>query len=135
MSQYVKQTVSMDSFDRDDFRNALTDERFKHDFAIDFDNKRITERGMVVIPDNQRDVDAVVTFKNSHSGVGIVFNEEGGLEVRGDFYSSGTRLEEFSKQIAMIYNAYKVAKAAQMNNYMVNILSQSRQEIKLECLG
>lgn len=135
MSQYVKQTVSMDSFDRDDFRNALTDERFKHDFTIDFDNKRITERGMVVIPDNQRDVDAVVTFKNSHSGVGIVFNEEGGLEVRGDFYSSGTRLKEFSKQIAMIYNAYKVAKAAQMNNYMVNILSQSRQEIKLECLG
>lgn len=135
MSQYVKQTVSMDSFDRDDFRNALIDERFKHDFTIDFDNKRITERGMVVIPDNQRDVDAVVTFKNSHSGVGIVFNEEGGLEVRGDFYSSGTRLEEFSKQIAMIYNAYKVAKAAQMNNYMVNILSQSRQEIKLECLG
>lgn len=135
MSQYVKQTVSMDSFDRDDFRNALTDERFEHDFIIDFDNKRITERGMVVIPDNQRDVDAVVTFKNSHSGVGIVFNEEGGLEVRGDFYSSGTRLEEFSKQIAMIYNAYKVAKAAQMNNYMVNILSQSRQEIKLECLG
>lgn len=134
MSQYVKQTVSMDSFDRDDFRNALIDERFKHDFTIDFDNKRITERGMVVIPDNQRDVDAVVTFKNSHSGVGIVFNEEGGLEVRGDFYSSGTRLEEFSKQIAMIYNAYKVAKAAQMNNYMVNILSQSRQEIKLECL-
>lgn len=135
MSQYVKQTVSMDSFDRDDFRNALTDKRFEHDFTIDFDNKRITERGMVVIPDNQRDVDAVVTFKNSHSGVGIVFNEEGGLEVRGDFYSSGTRLEEFSKQIAMIYNAYKVAKAAQMNNYMVNILSQSRQEIKLECLG
>lgn len=135
MSQYVKQTVSMDSFDRDDFHNALTDERFEHDFTIDFDNKRITERGMVVIPDNQRDVDAVVTFKNSHSGVGIVFNEEGGLEVRGDFYSSGTRLEEFSKQIAMIYNAYKVAKAAQMNNYMVNILSQSRQEIKLECLG
>lgn len=135
MSQYVKQTVSMDSFDRDDFRNALTDERFEHDFTIDFDNKRITERGMVVIPDNQRDVDAVVTFKNSHSGVGIVFNEEGGLEVRGDFYSSGTRLKEFSKQIAMIYNAYKVAKAAQMNNYMVNILSQSRQEIKLECLG
>lgn len=135
MSQYVKQTVSMDSFDHDDFRNALTDERFEHDFTIDFDNKRITERGMVVIPDNQRDVDAVVTFKNSHSGVGIVFNEEGGLEVRGDFYSSGTRLEEFSKQIAMIYNAYKVAKAAQMNNYMVNILSQSRQEIKLECLG
>lgn len=135
MSQYVKQTVSMDSFDRDDFRNALTDERFKHDFTIDFDNKRITERGMVVIPDNQRDVDAVVTFKNSHSGVGIVFNEEGGLEVRGDFYSSGIRLEEFSKQIAMIYNAYKVARAAQMNNYMVNILSQSRQEIKLECLG
>lgn len=135
MSQYVKQTISMDSFDRDDFRNALTDERFEHDFTIDFDNKRITERGMVVIPDNQRDVDAVVTFKNSHSGVGIVFNEEGGLEVRGDFYSSGTHLEEFSKQIAMIYNAYKVAKAAQMNNYMVNILSQSRQEIKLECLG
>ena len=92
MSQYVKQTVSMDSFDRDDFRNALTDERFEHDFTIDFDNKRITERGMVVIPDNQRDVDAVVTFKNSHSGVGIVFNEEGGLEVRWDFYSSGTRL-------------------------------------------
>lgn len=138
MSQYLKQKVeTLKDVSRRDFMEAMMDKEFNKDFDIDFDGKILDASGMIVIPKDQREVNATVSFhdKNHKAHVGLVFNDDYSVEVRGDFYGSGTNIKQFSEKLGMIYNSYKVVKAARSAGYMVNIIAQSNQEIKLECLA
>ena len=125
MSKYVRQQI-----DQSVFMQMMQDDRFEKGFTVDFDDKRLADNYYgVTVPKDQRDVDCTVRI-DGKTQVGLVFKEDGKLEIRGDFWGTNMSLKTLSEQLGMLYQAYNFAYQLDAMNFMGQI-EQTQDYIEL----
>ena len=131
MSKYVRQQIeTLSDVDQNVFMQMMQDDRFEKDFTVDFDDKRLADNYYgVTVPKDQRDVDCTVRI-DGKTQVGLVFKEDGKLEIRGDFWGTNMSLKTLSEQLGMLYQAYNFAYQLDAMNFMGQI-EQTQDYIEL----
>lgn len=131
MSKYVRQQIeTLSDVDQNVFMQMMQDDRFEKGFTVDFDDKRLADNYYgVTVPKDQRDVDCTVRI-NGKTQVGLVFKEDGKLEIRGDFWGTNMTLKSLSEQLGMLYQAYNFAYQLDAMNFMGQI-EQTQDYIEL----
>lgn len=131
MSKYVRQQIeTLSDVDQNVFMQMMQDDRFEKGFTVDFDDKRLLDNYYgVTVPKDQRDVDCTVRI-NGKTQVGLVFKEDGKLEIRGDFWGTNMSLKTLSEQLGMLYQAYNFAYQLDAMNFMGQI-EQTQDYIEL----
>jgi hypothetical protein len=131
MSKYVRQQIeTLSDVDQNVFMQMMQDDRFEKGFTVDFDDKRLADNYYgVTVPKDQRDVDCTVRI-NGKTQVGLVFKEDGKLEIRGDFWGTNMSLKTLSEQLGMLYQAYNFAYQLDAMNFMGQI-EQTQDYIEL----
>lgn len=131
MSKYVRQQIeTLENVDQTVFMRMMQDGRFEKGFTIDFDDKRLADNYYgVTVPRDQRDVDCTVRI-DGKTQVGLVFKEDGKLEIRGDFWGTNMSLKTLSEQLGMLYQAYNFAYQLDAMNFMGQI-EQTQDYIEL----
>ena len=131
MSKYVRQQIeTLSDVDQNVFMQMMQDDRFEKGFTVDFDDKRLADNYYgVTVPKNQRDVDCTVRI-DGKTQVGLVFKEDGKLEIRGDFWGTNMTLKSLSEQLGMLYQAYNFAYQLDAMNFMGQI-EQTQDYIEL----
>ena len=131
MSKYVRQQIeTLSDVDQSIFMQMMQDDRFEKGFTVDFDDKRLADNYYgVTVPRDQRDVDCTVRI-NGKTQVGLVFKEDGKLEIRGDFWGTNMSLKTLSEQLGMLYQAYNFAYQLDAMNFMGQI-EQTQDYIEL----
>lgn len=131
MSKYVRQQIeTLSDVDQNVFMQMMQDDRFEKGFTVDFDDKRLADNYYgVTVPKDQRDVDCTVCI-NGKTQVGLVFKEDGKLEIRGDFWGTDMTLKSLSEQLGMLYQAYNFAYQLDAMNFMGQI-EQTQDYIEL----
>lgn len=116
--------------DQNVFMQMMQDDRFEKGFTVDFDDKRLADNYYgVTVPKDQRDVDCTVRIDRK-TQVGLVFKEDGKLEIRGDFWGTNMSLKTLSEQLGMLYQAYNFAYQLDAMNFMGQI-EQTQDYIEL----
>lgn len=131
MSKYVRQQIeTLSDVDQNVFMQMMQDDRFEKGFTVDFDDKRLADNYYgVTVPKDQRDVDCTVRIDGKIQ-VGLVFKEDGKLEIRGDFWGTNMSLKTLSEQLGMLYQAYNFAYQLDAMNFMGQI-EQTQEYIEL----
>lgn len=131
MSKYIRQQIeTLSDVDQNVFMQMMQDDRFEKGFTVDFDDKRLADNYYgVTVPKDQRDVDCTVRI-NGKTQVGLVFKEDGKLEIRGDFWGTNMSLKTLSEQLGMLYQAYNFAYQLDAMNFMGQI-EQTQDYIEL----
>lgn len=131
MSKYVRQQIeTLSDVDQNVFMQMMQDDRFEKGFTVDFDDKRLADNYYgVTVPKDQRDVDCTVRI-DGKTQVGLVFKEDGKLEIRGDFWGTNMSLKTLSEQLGMLYQAYNFAYQLDTMNFMGQI-EQTQDYIEL----
>lgn len=131
MSKYVRQQIeTLSDVDQNIFMQMMQDDRFEKGFTVDFDDKRLANNYYgVTVPKDQRDVDCTVRI-DGKTQVGLVFKEDGKLEIRGDFWGTNMSLKTLSEQLGMLYQAYNFAYQLDAMNFMGQI-EQTQDYIEL----
>lgn len=131
MSKYVRQQIeTLSDVDQNVFMQMMQDDRFEKGFSVDFDDKRLADNYYgVTVPKDQRDVDCTVRI-DGKTQVGLVFKEDGKLEIRGDFWGTNMTLKSLSEQLGMLYQAYNFAYQLDAMNFMGQI-EQTQDYIEL----
>ena len=131
MSKYVRQQIeTLSDVDQNVFMQMMQDDRFEKGFTVDFDDKRLADNYYgVTVPKDQRDVDCTVRI-DGKTQVGLVFKEDGKLEIRGDFWGTNMSLKSLSEQLGMLYQAYNFAYQLDAMNFMGQI-EQTQDYIEL----
>lgn len=131
MSKYVRQQIeTLSDVDQNVFMQMMQDDRFEKGFTVDFDDKRLADNYYgVTVPKDQRDVDCTVRI-DGKTQVGLVFKEDGKLEIRGDFWGTNMTLKTLSEQLGMLYQAYNFAYQLDAMNFMGQI-EQTQDYIEL----
>lgn len=131
MSKYVRQQIeTLSDVDQNIFMQMMQDDRFEKGFTVDFDDKRLANNYYgVTVPKDQRDVDCTVRI-DGKTQVGLVFKEDGKLEIRGDFWGTNMSLKTLSEQLGMLYQAYNFAYQLDAMNFMGQI-KQTQDYIEL----
>lgn len=131
MSKYVRQQIeTLENVDQTVFMQMMQDDRFEKGFSVDFDDKRLADNYYgVTVPKDQRDVDCTVRI-DGKTQVGLVFKEDGKLEIRGDFWGTNMSLKTLSEQLGMLYQAYNFAYQLDAMNFMGQI-EQTQDYIEL----
>jgi hypothetical protein len=131
MSKYVRQQIeTLSDVDQNVFMQMMQDDRFEKGFTVDFDDKRLADNYYgVTVPRDQRDVDCTVRI-DGKTQVGLVFKEDGKLEIRGDFWGTNMSLKTLSEQLGMLYQAYNFAYQLDAMNFMGQI-EQTQDYIEL----
>lgn len=131
MSKYVRQQIeTLSDVDQNVFMQMMQDDRFEKGFTVDFDDKRLADNYYgVTVPKDQRDVDCTVRI-DGKTQVGLVFKEDGKLEIRGDFWGTNITLKTLSEQLGMLYQAYNFAYQLDAMNFMGQI-EQTQDYIEL----
>lgn len=131
MSKYVRQQIeTLSDVDQSIFMQMMQDDRFEKGFSVDFDDKRLADNYYgVTVPKDQRDVDCTVRI-DGKTQVGLVFKEDGKLEIRGDFWGTNMSLKTLSEQLGMLYQAYNFAYQLDAMNFMGQI-EQTQDYIEL----
>lgn len=131
MSKYVRQQIeTLSDVDQNMFMQMMQDDRFEKGFTVDFDDKRLADNYYgVTVPKDQRDVDCTVRI-DGKTQVGLVFKEDGKLEIRGDFWGTNMSLKTLSEQLGMLYQAYNFAYQLDAMNFMGQI-EQTQDYIEL----
>lgn len=131
MSKYVRQQIeTLSDVDQNVFMQMMQDDRFEKGFTVDFDDKRLADNYYgVTVPKDQRDVDCTVRI-DGKTQVGLVFKEDGKLEIRGDFWGTNMSLRTLSEQLGMLYQAYNFAYQLDAMNFMGQI-EQTQDYIEL----
>lgn len=131
MSKYVRQQIeTLSDVDKNIFMQMMQDDRFEKGFTVDFDDKRLADNYYgVTVPKDQRDVDCTVRI-DGKTQVGLVFKEDGKLEIRGDFWGTNMSLKTLSEQLGMLYQAYNFAYQLDAMNFMGQI-EQTQDYIEL----
>lgn len=131
MSKYVRQQIeTLSDVDKNVFMQMMQDDRFEKGFTVDFDDKRLADNYYgVTVPKDQRDVDCTVRI-DGKTQVGLVFKEDGKLEIRGDFWGTNMSLKTLSEQLGMLYQAYNFAYQLDAMNFMGQI-EQTQDYIEL----
>jgi hypothetical protein len=131
MSKYVRQQIeTLSDVDQNIFMQMMQDDRFEKGFTVDFDDKRLADNYYgVTVPKDQRDVDCTVRI-DGKTQVGLVFKEDGKLEIRGDFWGTNMSLKTLSEQLGMLYQAYNFAYQLDAMNFMGQI-EQTQDYIEL----
>lgn len=131
MSKYVRQQIeTLSDVDQNVFMQMMQDDRFEKGFTVDFDDKRLADNYYgVTVPKDQRDVDCTVRI-DGKTQVGLVFKEDGKLEIRGDFWGTSMTLKSLSEQLGMLYQAYNFAYQLDAMNFMGQI-EQTQDYIEL----
>lgn len=131
MSKYVRQQIeTLENVDQTVFMRMMQDDRFEKGFTVDFDDKRLADNYYgVTVPKDQRDVDCTVRI-DGKTQVGLVFKEDGKLEIRGDFWGTNMTLKTLSEQLGMLYQAYNFAYQLDAMNFMGQI-EQTQDYIEL----
>ena len=131
MSKYVRQQIeTLENVDQNVFMQMMQDDRFEKGFTVDFDDKRLADNYYgVTVPKDQRDVDCTVRIDGKIQ-VGLVFKEDGKLEIRGDFWGTNMSLKTLSEQLGMLYQAYNFAYQLDAMNFMGQI-EQTQDYIEL----
>lgn len=131
MSKYVRQQIeTLSDVDQNVFMQMMQDDRFEKGFTVDFDDKRLADNYYgVTVPKDQRDVDCTVHI-DGKTQVGLVFKEDGKLEIRGDFWGTNMSLKTLSEQLGMLYQAYNFAYQLDAMNFMGQI-EQTQDYIEL----
>ena len=131
MSKYVRQQIeTLSDVDQNVFMQMMQDDRFEKGFTVDFDDKRLADNYYgVTVPTDQRDVDCTVRI-DGKTQVGLVFKEDGKLEIRGDFWGTNMSLKTLSEQLGMLYQAYNFAYQLDAMNFMGQI-EQTQDYIEL----
>lgn len=131
MSKYVRQQIeTLSDVDQSIFMQMMQDDRFEKGFTVDFDDKRLADNYYgVIVPKDQRDVDCTVRI-DGKTQVGLVFKEDGKLEIRGDFWGTNMSLKTLSEQLGMLYQAYNFAYQLDAMNFMGQI-EQTQDYIEL----
>lgn len=131
MSKYVRQQIeTLENVDQNVFMQMMQDDRFEKGFTVDFDDKRLADNYYgVTVPRDQRDVDCTVRI-DGKTQVGLVFKEDGKLEIRGDFWGTNMSLKTLSEQLGMLYQAYNFAYQLDAMNFMGQI-EQTQDYIEL----
>lgn len=131
MSKYVRQQIeTLSDVDQNVFMQMMQDDRFEKGFTVDFDDKRLADNYYgVTVPRDQRDVDCTVRI-DGKTQVGLVFKEDGKLEIRGDFWGTSMTLKSLSEQLGMLYQAYNFAYQLDAMNFMGQI-EQTQDYIEL----
>ena len=131
MSKYVRQQIeTISDVDQNVFMQMMQDDRFEKGFTVDFDDKRLADNYYgVTVPKDQRDVDCTVRI-DGKTQVGLVFKEDGKLEIRGDFWGTNMSLKTLSEQLGMLYQAYNFAYQLDAMNFMGQI-EQTQDYIEL----
>lgn len=131
MSKYVRQQIeTLSDVDQNVFMQMMQDDRFEKGFTVDFDDKRLADNYYgVTVPRDQRDVDCTVRI-DGKTQVGLVFKEDGKLEIRGDFWGTNMTLKSLSEQLGMLYQAYNFAYQLDAMNFMGQI-EQTQDYIEL----
>nr|DAT46661.1 MAG TPA: hypothetical protein [Caudoviricetes sp.] len=131
MSKYVRQQIeTLENVDQNVFMRMMQDDRFEKGFTVDFDDKRLADNYYgVTVPKDQRDVDCTVRI-DGKTQVGLVFKEDGKLEIRGDFWGTNMTLKSLSEQLGMLYQAYNFAYQLDAMNFMGQI-EQTQDYIEL----
>lgn len=131
MSKYVRQQIeTLSDVDQNVFMQMMQDDRFEKGFTVDFDDKRLADNYYgVTVPKDQRDVDCTVRI-DGKTQVGLVFKEDGKLEIRGDFWGTNMSLKILSEQLGMLYQAYNFAYQLDAMNFMGQI-EQTQDYIEL----
>lgn len=131
MSKYVRQQIeTLSDVDQNIFMQMMQDDRFEKGFSVDFDDKRLADNYYgVTVPKDQRDVDCTVRI-DGKTQVGLVFKEDGKLEIRGDFWGTNMSLKTLSEQLGMLYQAYNFAYQLDAMNFMGQI-EQTQDYIEL----
>lgn len=131
MSKYVRQQIeTLENVDQTVFMQMMQDDRFEKGFTVDFDDKRLADNYYgVTVPKDQRDVDCTVRI-DGKTQVGLVFKEDGKLEIRGDFWGTNMSLKTLSEQLGMLYQAYNFAYQLDAMNFMGQI-EQTQDYIEL----
>ena len=131
MSKYVRQQIeTLSDVDQNVFMQMMQDDRFEKGFTVDFDDKRLADNYYgVTVPKDQRDVDCTVRI-DGKTQVGLVFKEDGKLEIRGDFWGTNMSLKTLSEQLGMLYQAYNFAYQLDAMNFIGQI-EQTQDYIEL----
>lgn len=131
MSKYVRQQIeTLSDVDQNVFMQMMQDDRFEKGFTVDFDDKRLADNYYgITVPRDQRDVDCTVRI-DGKTQVGLVFKEDGKLEIRGDFWGTNMSLKTLSEQLGMLYQAYNFAYQLDAMNFMGQI-EQTQDYIEL----
>ena len=131
MSKYVRQQIeTLSDVDKTVFMEMMRDSRFDKGFSVDFDDKRLADNYYgVTVPKDQRDVDCTVRI-DGKTQIGLVFKEDGKLEIRGDFWGTNMSLKTLSEQLGMLYQAYNFAYQLDAMNFMGQI-EQTQDYIEL----
>lgn len=131
MSKYVRQQIeTLSDVDQSIFMQMMQDDRFEKGFTVDFDDKRLADNYYgVTVPKDQRDVDCTVRI-DGKTQIGLVFKEDGKLEIRGDFWGTNMSLKTLSEQLGMLYQAYNFAYQLDAMNFMGQI-EQTQDYIEL----
>ena len=131
MSKYVRQQIeTLSDVDQNVFMQMMQDDRFEKGFTVDFDDKRLADNYYgVTVPKDQRDVDCTVRI-DGKTQVGLVFKEDGKLEICGDFWGTNMSLKTLSEQLGMLYQAYNFAYQLDAMNFMGQI-EQTQDYIEL----
>lgn len=131
MSKYVRQQIeTLSDVDQNVFMQMMQDDRFEKGFTVDFDDKRLADNYYgVTVPKDQRDVDCTIRI-DGKTQVGLVFKEDGKLEIRGDFWGTNMSLKTLSEQLGMLYQAYNFAYQLDAMNFMGQI-EQTQDYIEL----
>lgn len=131
MSKYVRQQIeTLSDVDQNVFMQMMQDDRFEKGFTVDFYDKRLADNYYgVTVPKDQRDVDCTVRI-DGKTQVGLVFKEDGKLEIRGDFWGTNMSLKTLSEQLGMLYQAYNFAYQLDAMNFMGQI-EQTQDYIEL----
>lgn len=131
MSKYVRQQIeTLSDVDQNVFMQMMQDDRFEKGFTVDFDDKRLADNYYgVTVPKDQRDVDCTVRI-DGKTQVGLVFKEDGKLEIRGDFWGTNMSLKTLSEQLGMLYQAYNFVYQLDAMNFMGQI-EQTQDYIEL----
>ena len=131
MSKYVRQQIeTLSDVDQNVFMQMMQDDRFEKGFTVDFDDKRLADNYYgVTVPKDQRDVDCTVRI-DGKTQVGLVFKEDGKLEIRGYFWGTNMSLKTLSEQLGMLYQAYNFAYQLDAMNFMGQI-EQTQDYIEL----
>ena len=131
MSKYIRQQIeTLSDVDQNVFMQMMQDDRFEKGFTVDFDDKRLADNYYgVTVPKDQRDVDCTVRI-DGKTQVGLVFKEDGKLEIRGDFWGTNMSLKTLSEQLGMLYQAYNFAYQLDAMNFMGQI-EQTQDYIEL----
>jgi len=104
MSKYVRQQIeTLENVDQTVFMRMMQDGRFEKGFTVDFDDKRLADNYYgVTVPKDQRDVDCTVCI-DGKTQVGLVFKEDGKLEIRGDFWGTNMSLKTWSVRTVCLF--------------------------------